>query len=62
MYRGYEKPNERGVKEQRYNFDKGTTPWTKEAIREMIVREGESYISKDRRSNIDSLQHTFRRP
>ena len=42
MYRGYEKPNERGVKEQKYNFDKGTTPWTKEQIRDMIVREGES--------------------
>jgi hypothetical protein len=41
MYRGYEKPNERGVKEQKYGFDKGTTPWTREQIRDMIVREGE---------------------
>lgn len=41
MYRNYEKPNERGVKEQKYGFPKGTTPWTKEQIRDMIVREGE---------------------
>lgn len=43
MYRNYEKPNERGIKEQRYNFQKGTTPWTKEMIRNMIVREGEHH-------------------
>ena len=42
MYRNLEKPNERGVKEQKYGFSKGTTPWTKERIREMIVREGGS--------------------
>ncbi|PWN93019.1 putative 20S proteasome beta2 subunit [Acaromyces ingoldii] len=46
MYRNLEKPNERGVKEQKYGFSKGTTPWTKERIREMIVREDVLEVGK----------------
>lgn len=41
MFRNLDKPNERAVKEQKYLFPKGTTPYTKEYIRQMIVREGE---------------------
>jgi hypothetical protein len=42
--RNYQTPNERGKKEQKYGFARGTTRWTKEQIREMIVQEGESMI------------------
>jgi hypothetical protein len=63
MYRGYEKPNERGVKEQKYNFDKGTTPWTKEQIRDMIVREGKFRSLLDSNDDTDSaVINSFRRP
>ncbi|UZJ54414.1 hypothetical protein CBS101457_003734 [Exobasidium rhododendri] len=48
MYRGYEKPNERAVKEQKYGFDKGTTPWTKEQIRDMIIREDVLEVGKSK--------------
>ncbi|MCO5590493.1 hypothetical protein L7F22_044463 [Adiantum nelumboides] len=37
--RNYQTPNERGKKEQKYGFARGTTRWTKEQIREMIVQE-----------------------
>lgn len=40
MYRNLHMPNERAVKEQKYLFPKGTTPYTKEFVRSMIVQEG----------------------
>lgn len=39
MLRNYRKPNERVHKEQDYKFPRGTTAWTKEQIRDMIVQE-----------------------
>ncbi|KZV65643.1 proteasome subunit [Peniophora sp. CONT] len=39
MLRGYIKPNERVEKEKRYNFRRGTTAWTKEKVRSLIVSE-----------------------
>lgn len=38
--RNYETPNERVRKEQRYQFPKGTTAFTKEQIYDMIRKEG----------------------
>lgn len=46
--RNYQTPNERGKKEQKYGFARGTTRWTKEQIREMIVQEGELMMSSNR--------------
>jgi len=39
--RNYQTPNQRGQKEQKYGFARGTTRFTKEEIRQMIVQEGE---------------------
>ena len=39
MLRNYVKPNERVAKEQTYKFKRGTTAWTKESIRNLIVDE-----------------------
>ena len=39
MLRNYIKPNERVQKEKRYNFRRGTTAWTKEKVRSLIVSE-----------------------
>ncbi|VDC00443.1 unnamed protein product [Peniophora sp. CBMAI 1063] len=39
MLRNYIKPNERVQKEKRYNFRRGTTAWTKERVRSLIVSE-----------------------
>lgn len=40
MLRNYRKPNERVHKEQNYKFARGTTAWTREQIRDMVVKEG----------------------
>ncbi|WWC66255.1 uncharacterized protein I206_100156 [Kwoniella pini CBS 10737] len=37
--RNYETPNERGTKSRNYKFRRGTTAWTKESIRSLIVSE-----------------------
>ncbi|KAL5480475.1 PUP1_1 [Sanghuangporus weigelae] len=37
--RNYRKPNERAQKENTYKFRRGTTAWTKEKIRELVVDE-----------------------
>lgn len=37
--RNYEMPNERGLKTRNYKFRRGTTAWTKESIRSLIVSE-----------------------
>ncbi|WWC86244.1 uncharacterized protein L201_001117 [Kwoniella dendrophila CBS 6074] len=37
--RNYEMPNERGLKSRNYKFRRGTTAWTKESIRSLIVSE-----------------------
>ncbi|KAL5513994.1 PSMB7 [Sanghuangporus baumii] len=39
MLRNYRKPNERAQKENTYKFRRGTTAWTKEKIRELVVDE-----------------------
>ncbi|KAL5501100.1 PUP1 [Sanghuangporus vaninii] len=39
MLRNYRKPNERVQKENTYKFRRGTTAWTKEKIRELVVDE-----------------------
>ncbi|RSH92941.1 proteasome core particle subunit beta 2 [Saitozyma podzolica] len=39
MLRNYEMPNERGVKSRNYKFRRGTTAWTKESIRSLVVSE-----------------------
>ncbi|MCO5584987.1 hypothetical protein L7F22_038919 [Adiantum nelumboides] len=52
MYRNYEKPNERGIKEQKYLFPKGTTPWTKEIIHQMIVREDVLEVGKPQATTV----------
>ncbi|KAI9635299.1 putative proteasome subunit, beta type, 7 [Dioszegia hungarica] len=39
MMRNYETPNERGIKSRNYKFRRGTTAWTKESIRSLIVSE-----------------------
>ncbi|SJX65589.1 probable 20S proteasome beta2 subunit [Sporisorium reilianum f. sp. reilianum] len=45
--RNYETPNERVQKEQRYQFAKGTTAWTKQQIYDMIRKEDVLDIGKD---------------
>jgi len=41
IYRNYAKPNERGVKEQSYKFNRGVTAILKESIRDLVnVTEG----------------------
>ncbi|KAL7419498.1 proteasome core particle subunit beta 2 [Cryptotrichosporon argae] len=37
--RNYEMPNERGLKSRNYKFRRGTTAWTKESIRSLVVSE-----------------------
>ncbi|KAK4686281.1 20S proteasome subunit beta 2, partial [Tremellales sp. Uapishka_1] len=37
--RNYEMPNERGIKSRNYKFRRGTTAWTKQSIRDLIVSE-----------------------
>lgn len=37
--RNYQKPNQRGQKEQSYLFPKGTTAFTKQEVYDMVVRE-----------------------
>lgn len=39
MLRNYEMPNERGLKSRDYKFRRGTTAYTKETIRSLIVSE-----------------------
>ncbi|KAK1926820.1 nucleophile aminohydrolase [Papiliotrema laurentii] len=39
MLRNYEMPNERGVKSRNYKFRRGTTAWTKEDVRSLVVKE-----------------------
>ena len=39
MLRNYRKPNERAQKENTYKFRRGTTAWTKESIRNLVVEE-----------------------
>ncbi|ORY32298.1 putative proteasome subunit, beta type, 7 [Naematelia encephala] len=39
MLRNYEMPNERGVKSRNYKFRRGTTAFSKEYIRDLIVKE-----------------------
>jgi 20S proteasome subunit beta 2 len=39
MLRNYEMPNERVPKERNYKFPRGTTAWTKETVRSLIVDE-----------------------
>jgi len=39
MLRNYEMPNERGVKSRDYKFRRGTTAWTKENVRSLIVSD-----------------------
>ncbi|ORX35933.1 putative proteasome subunit, beta type, 7 [Kockovaella imperatae] len=39
MLRNYEMPNERGVKSRNYKFRRGTTAWTKEDVRNLLVSE-----------------------
>lgn len=41
MLRNHVKPNERASKERSYKLPRGTTAWTKEQIRDMVVREEE---------------------
>nr|CDI56004.1 probable 20S proteasome beta2 subunit [Melanopsichium pennsylvanicum 4] len=43
--RNYQTPNERVRKEQRYQFPKGTTAFTKEQIYDMIRKEGEHHLN-----------------
>ena len=37
--RNFVKPNERAVKERTYGFRRGTTAWTAEKVRSLIVSE-----------------------
>ena len=39
MHRNFSTPNERAVKERKYGFRRGTTAWTKEDVRSMVVEE-----------------------
>ena len=39
MLRNYRKPNERVQKERTYKFRRGTTAWTKESVRSLIIDE-----------------------
>lgn len=39
MLRNYEMPNERGEKTRQYKFRRGTTAWTKEDVRSLVVSE-----------------------
>ena len=39
MLRNYRRPNERAVKENTYKFRRGTTAWTKEDVRNLVVDE-----------------------
>lgn len=39
MLRNFVKPNERAQKERRYKFREGTTAWTAEKIRSLVVEE-----------------------
>lgn len=39
MLRNYEMPNERGLKARDYRFRRGTTAWTKEDVRNLLVKE-----------------------
>lgn len=39
MLRNYQTPNERGLKSRNYKFRRGTTAWTKESVRSLIVKE-----------------------
>lgn len=43
MLRNYRMPNERAQKEQSYKFPRGTTKFTKEEIRSMVVKESSYY-------------------
>ncbi|ODQ50037.1 proteasome component PUP1 precursor [Saitoella complicata NRRL Y-17804] len=49
VHRGYSKPNERGRKEQRYVFEKGTTAVLREEVRKFVVDEsaGDSAMEVD---------------
>ena len=37
--------NERGVKSRNYKFRRGTTAWTKESVRSLIVKEEVKFTS-----------------
>ena len=39
MLRNYEMPNERGEKTRQSKFRRGTTAWTKEDVRSLVVSE-----------------------
>ena len=39
MLRNYLRPNDRAQKERRYNFRRGTTAWTAERVRSLVVSE-----------------------
>lgn len=39
MLRNYVMPNVRVEKERRYGFRRGTTAWTRESVRDLIVSE-----------------------
>jgi 20S proteasome subunit beta 2 len=39
MLRNWKTPNERVEKEKKYGFRRGTTAWSKEEIRSLIVSE-----------------------
>ena len=39
MLRNYEMPNVRVEKERKYGFRRGTTAWTRENVRDLIVNE-----------------------
>src|SRR5258705_346999 len=39
MLRNYVRPNQREQKERRYGFRKGTTAWTAERVRSLVVSE-----------------------
>ena len=39
MLRNYVMPNVRVEKERRYGFRRGTTAWTREQVRDMVVSE-----------------------
>ncbi|KAF8335353.1 20S proteasome subunit [Cantharellus anzutake] len=47
MLRNLHKPNERGLKEKNYKFLRGTTAWSSEKIRSLVVKEVQTSVGRD---------------
>lgn len=47
MLRNWQTPNERVQKEKTYGFRRGTTAWSKEDVRSLIVSEDVATIARD---------------